>query len=55
MNRNFEKESAVKVRDLTLKYGTRTILEKVSFDVKQGSCMVVMGGAVVGKAHYSRR
>ena len=50
MNPNFEKESAVKVRDLTLKYGTRTILEKVSFDVKQGSCMVVMGGSGCGKS-----
>jgi phospholipid/cholesterol/gamma-HCH transport system ATP-binding protein len=50
MNPNFEKESALKVRDLTLKYGTRTILEKVSFDVKQGSCMVVMGGSGCGKS-----
>ncbi|MGB0721945.1 MAG: ABC transporter ATP-binding protein [Gammaproteobacteria bacterium] len=45
---------AVEVRDLVTHYGERLILDDVSFAVRQGEIMVVMGGSGSGKSTLLR-
>ncbi|WP_461536156.1 ABC transporter ATP-binding protein [Spongorhabdus nitratireducens] len=43
-------ESAIQVRNLTLKYGTRLIQQDLNFDVDAGDIFVIMGGSGCGKS-----
>ena len=45
-----KEEAIITVENLGLSYGSFKVLEKVSFEVKKGSCMVVMGGSGCGKS-----
>jgi phospholipid/cholesterol/gamma-HCH transport system ATP-binding protein len=55
-----EKESAqpegpiISVRDLRVKYGEREILHGISFDVKHGQTLVILGGSGSGKSTLLR-
>ena len=40
----------ITVKDLQLAYGEHLVLQDVSFDIKQGTCLVVMGGSGCGKS-----
>ena len=43
-------DSMVRVDNLTLAYGNNVVLDRVSFEVKTGSCLFVMGGSGCGKS-----
>ena len=45
-----ERPPAISVRDLTMGYGTRVLLEHASFDVRRGEIMVILGGSGGGKS-----
>jgi phospholipid/cholesterol/gamma-HCH transport system ATP-binding protein len=40
----------ITVKDLQLAYGEHLVLQDISFDIKQGTCLVVMGGSGCGKS-----
>ena len=40
----------ITVKNLQLAYGEHLVLQDVSFDIKQGTCLVVMGGSGCGKS-----
>src|SRR5690606_10686412 len=40
----------IAVKDLTMAYGARTIMEDLTFDVRRGEIFVVMGGSGSGKS-----
>src|SRR5258706_8660713 len=42
--------SAISVRDLTMGYGQRVLLEGASFDVMRGEIVVILGGSGSGKS-----
>jgi len=41
---------AIEVKDLTLGYGEKVILEKISFQVRRGEVFVILGGSGCGKS-----
>jgi phospholipid/cholesterol/gamma-HCH transport system ATP-binding protein len=41
---------AISVRNLTMGYGTRVLLESASFDVQRGEIVVILGGSGSGKS-----
>lgn len=43
-------DSIVRVENLTLAYGNNVVLDRVSFEVKTGNCLFVMGGSGCGKS-----
>jgi phospholipid/cholesterol/gamma-HCH transport system ATP-binding protein len=47
-------EPMISVRDLRVKYGATEILHGVSFDVKRGETLVIMGGSGSGKSTLVR-
>jgi phospholipid/cholesterol/gamma-HCH transport system ATP-binding protein len=47
-------EAMISVRDLHVKYGATEILHGVSFDVKRGETLVIMGGSGSGKSTLVR-
>ena len=47
-------ENIIEVRDLVVKYGERTVLDGVSFDVKRGEIFVILGGSGCGKSTLLR-
>lgn len=47
-------ELAIEVTDLVTHYGTRMILDRVSFSARQGEIMVIMGGSGSGKSTLLR-
>jgi phospholipid/cholesterol/gamma-HCH transport system ATP-binding protein len=47
-------ESVVIVRDLVVKYGDRTILDRVSLDIRRGEVLVLLGGSGEGKSTLLR-
>jgi phospholipid/cholesterol/gamma-HCH transport system ATP-binding protein len=47
-------EPMISVRDLHVKYGTTEILHGVSFDVRRGETLVIMGGSGSGKSTLVR-
>ena len=42
-------EHIIEVEDLVVKYGDRTVLEGISFNVKRGETFVILGGSGCGK------
>ncbi|MCP4903119.1 MAG: ABC transporter ATP-binding protein [bacterium] len=44
----------IEVRDLVVKYGERTVLNGVSFDVRHGEVFVILGGSGSGKTTLLR-
>lgn len=49
-NREPMADPAIVVKDLTVSFGSRTILNKVSFQVPRGTTLVIMGLSGVGKS-----
>jgi phospholipid/cholesterol/gamma-HCH transport system ATP-binding protein len=47
-------EPMISVRDLHVKYGTTEILHGISFDVRRGETLVIMGGSGSGKSTLVR-
>ena len=45
-------ENVAEVRNLIARFGTRTILDKVSLDIKHGEILVIMGGSGSGKSTF---
>ena len=43
-------KNALSVSGLSLAYGSFQVLENVAFDVRQGSCTIIMGGSGCGKS-----
>lgn len=43
-------EAVIRVRDLTMAYGSRVIQQDISFDVNAGDIFVIMGGSGCGKS-----
>ncbi|MBC8453564.1 ATP-binding cassette domain-containing protein [PVC group bacterium] len=48
------KHQHIEVRNLTMAYGSFTLMRDVSFEVQQGSVMVIMGGSGCGKSTLLR-
>jgi phospholipid/cholesterol/gamma-HCH transport system ATP-binding protein len=44
----------IEVRDLVRRFGTQTVLDGVTFEVRQGETMVIMGGSGCGKSTLLR-
>ncbi|MBK3332787.1 ABC transporter ATP-binding protein [Persephonella atlantica] len=45
-----DKKEKIIVKNLTKKFGDRTVLKNISFDVKEGEIFVLMGGSGSGKS-----
>ena len=43
-------DTIISVKGLSLSYGEFAVLQDVSFNVRKGTCMVVMGGSGCGKS-----
>lgn len=54
MSRIYSPQPAIVFRDVTLAFGDRVILNKVSFEVGHGEAKVVMGGSGTGKSTILR-
>ena len=44
----------IEVKDLTMRYGSRVVMEHLTFDVKRGEVFVIMGGSGSGKSTLLR-
>src|SRR5262249_34091524 len=49
-----EADVVISTRDLRVKYGTREILHGISFDVRRGETVVILGGSGSGKSTLLR-
>lgn len=47
-------ETVIEVKDLTVRFGSRTILEHVSLEVRRGEVFVILGGSGCGKTTLLR-
>jgi len=47
-------ETIIEVSDLVRKFGERTVLDEISFDVHRGDTLVIMGGSGCGKSTLLR-
>jgi phospholipid/cholesterol/gamma-HCH transport system ATP-binding protein len=47
-------ESVVLVRDLVVKYGHRTILDRINLEIRRGEVLVLLGGSGEGKSTLLR-
>lgn len=45
----------IQVKDLSVQYGDRTILENVNFEIKRGEVFVIVGGSGCGKSTLLRQ
>ncbi len=54
MHTNHTLDAVIRVRDLTVRFGERTIFENVSFDVPRGKVFVILGGSGCGKSTLLR-
>lgn len=43
-------EPVIRVRDVTMGFGSRTLFQNVSFDVRRGEIFVILGGSGCGKS-----
>jgi len=48
------KEVVISVKNLTKRYGNRTILNGINLDIYEGETMVIMGGSGCGKSTFLR-
>lgn len=48
-------EKAIKVENVTVRYGDRTILENINFEVNHGEILVIVGGSGCGKSTILRQ
>ena len=44
------KKPVVEVKDLTMAYGSRTIMENLNFSINKGEVFVILGGSGCGKS-----
>ncbi len=44
----------IQVRDLVVKYGDRTVINRISFDIRRGETFVILGGSGCGKSTLLR-
>jgi phospholipid/cholesterol/gamma-HCH transport system ATP-binding protein len=51
----FSSDNIIEVRNLTVQYGDREILENVNFNVKRGEVFVIVGGSGSGKSTLLRQ
>jgi phospholipid/cholesterol/gamma-HCH transport system ATP-binding protein len=54
MTRIYSPQPAIEFRDVSLAFGDRVILDKISFEVGRGESKVVMGGSGTGKSTILR-
>lgn len=47
-------DAAIRVRDLSIGWGTRTLMQDVNFDVLKGEVFVILGGSGCGKSTLLR-
>lgn len=47
-------QNVIEVRDLTVRFGTQTVFENISFDVPRGKIFVILGGSGCGKSTLLR-
>jgi phospholipid/cholesterol/gamma-HCH transport system ATP-binding protein len=52
---NQKMENIISAENITVRYGDRTILENVSFDIKKGEIFVIVGGSGCGKSTLLRQ
>jgi phospholipid/cholesterol/gamma-HCH transport system ATP-binding protein len=50
-----EKEKIIEVKNISVRYSDRTILENVSFDIYKGEIFVIVGGSGCGKSTLLRQ
>jgi phospholipid/cholesterol/gamma-HCH transport system ATP-binding protein len=53
-NTQIDSESMISLRDLRVSYGEREILHGITFDVKRGETLVILGGSGSGKSTLLR-
>ena len=49
-----QNESIVVIRDLVVKYGDRTILDRINLDIQRGEVLVLLGRSGSGKSTLLR-
>lgn len=52
---NAKDDAIIQVRNLTVRYDTRTIIDDISFDIKRGEIFMIVGGSGCGKSTVLRQ
>lgn len=50
-----EEKTIIEVRNLTVRFGDKTVIDDISFDVKEGEVFVILGGSGSGKTTVMNR